>query len=422
MRTFALSLLLAVLAGSIAQAPAWAQQDSSLRSYEGEHYRLGTDAPEPVALEYMRVLEACWPLFEGFFGKAPALKKDEKLNIYFLQTQNGWHEKLKADNVGIPMGAGGYYWPGNRNVYLWKQPTIYTSRQLLIHEAMHQFHYIACCNNVGPKDVWYIEGVVEYFSRHYWDGEKLTLGVIPLCSLENYPRLALELFERQDFDLGAMIDGKRASTRPEQWALVRYLLLADEGKLKPKWDKLAARLDRGEQGKTAFAQVFGDPKLMQPKILKWLHTQQEPMVPVWNEWWGTGEAALAGTATVTSGCRVSGDAESITATLHAPKEGGWKGGLLIGFEDASTYTVALFDNQGNFSINLRKDDKWQVLKRGKAAPAKVEGQLQLKAERTEAGIRVTQDEVEIGVFGLSGSKLGVCLENCTLRFTGLKWK
>ncbi len=422
MRKASVAILLTLLLASVARAPASAQGEPGLKSYEGEHYRLGTDAPEAAALEYMRVLEACWPQFEKFFGRAPEMKKQEKLNIYFLQTQEGWHDKLKADQVGIPVGAGGYYWPGNRNVYLWKQPTIYTSRQLLIHEAMHQFHYIACCNNVGPKDVWYIEGVVEYFSRHYWDGETLTLGVIPLCSLENYPRLALELFERPDFDLAAMIDGQRASTRPEQWALVRYLLLAEEGKLKPKWDKLATRLDRGEPGKTAFPQVFGDPKLMQPNILSWLKTQQEPMVPVWNEWWGTGDAALAGTAAVTSGCRVNDDAESITATLHTPKDGNWKGGLLIGFEDAGTYTVALFDNQGNFSINLRKDDKWQVLKRGKAAPAKTEGQLQLKAERTEGGIRVVQDDVEVGVFDLSGKKLGVCLENCTLRFSGLAWK
>lgn len=422
MRTVSAALLLTLLLAGVARAPAAAQDESGLKTYEGPHYRLGTDAPEAVALEYVKMLEAAWPQMETFFGKAPRLANDEKLNIYFLQTQEGWHQKLKADKVEIPIGAGGYYWPGNRNVYLWKQPTIYNTRQLLLHEAMHQFHFIACCNNVGPKDVWYIEGVVEHLSRHYWDGEKLTLGVVPLCSLENYPKLALELFERHDFSLPDMIDDKRASTRPEQWALVRYLLLAEEGKLRPRWDKLRPRLDGGQHGKNVFRQVVGEPKTLQPAIKAWLKTQQEPLVPVWNEWWGLGADAVTGTATVTSACRAREDAVSFAATLNMLKEGPWKGGLLIGFEDSSNYCVALFDNAGGFSVNLRKEDKWQVLKRGQAAPAKVEGKLALKAERVEGGIRLTQDEVELGLFDLAGKKLGVCLENCTLSFTEMTWK
>lgn len=421
MRTFALCLLLACATGSI-HAPALAQDAQLPTALESAHYRLVTDAPGETAREYLRMLEAAWPQLETFFGRAPKLRKDERLTICFSLTQEGWHQRLRADKVDIPLGAGGYYWPGNRTVYLWKQPTIYNTRQLLLHEAMHQFHYLACCNNVGPKDVWYIEGVVEHLSRHYWDGEKLTLGVVPLCSLENYPKLALELFEREDFSLPDMIDDKRASTRPEQWALVRYLLLAEEGKLKPRWDKLRPRLDGGQQGKNVFRQVIGEPKTLQPAIKAWLRTQQEPLVPIWNEWWGLGADAVTGTATVTSACRAREDAVSFAATLNMPKDGQWKGGLLIGFEDTSTYCVALFDNAGGYSVNLRKDDKWQVLKRGQAAPAKVEGKLALKAERVEGGIRVVRDEVEIGVFDLAGKKLGVCLENCTLSFTEMTWK
>jgi hypothetical protein len=422
MRTLVLATLtLALLHGAV-RAPALAQPDESVRTWESARYRLDTDAPEDTAREYLKMLEAAWPLMEQFFGQAPKLRKDEKLRISFRQTQQGWHQALQADKVDIPVGAGGYYWPGNRTVYLWKQPTIYNTRQLLLHEAMHQFHFLACCNNVGPKDTWYVEGVVEHLSRHYWDGETLTLGVVPLCSLENYPRLALELFERQDFSLADMIDDKRASTRPEQWALVRYLLLGDDGKLKPRWDKLRPKLDAGQPGKTLFRPGIGDPAALQPKIRQWLKTQQEPLVPVWNEWWGLGPDSARGTATVTSALRAREDAVLFSATLNMPAQGAYKGGLLIGFEDAGHYAVALFDSGGGFSVNLRKDETWHVLKRGRTAPPKTEGRLQLRAERVEGGIRVVQDDVETGVFDLPGRKLGVCLENCTLSFTDLKWK
>ncbi|MCC7509114.1 MAG: hypothetical protein IT464_07040 [Planctomycetes bacterium] len=397
-----------------------APKDSALvLSYHTtEHYRLGTDADAATAAEYKLVLEACWPLFEAFFGGAPKLKKDEKLDVFFLATQAGWQTKMKEDGVGVPAGAGGYYNPGNKTVYLWKQPTLYTTRQLLIHEAMHQFHYIACCNNVGPKDVWYIEGIVEHMSRHYWDGKKLTLGVIPFCSLEDYPKLALELFSRDDYDLDAMVSGTRDSTRPEQWALVRYLLLADEGKHAKNWAKLCKKLDSGQSAKNTFKSTIGDPKKLKPQIREWLGTQQEPFVPVWNEWQGQGSNAVHGTSTVTSACRTRVDATEIGATF-TPPEGTWKGGLLV-YESGDEYTVALLNSGGGFSINRRAGNAWTVLASG-SAPAH-EGSYRLKAVRNGEEVTISANDTLIARLPIKGSKLGVCLENCTLAFSAIEWK
>lgn len=391
-----------------------------LRFHESEHYRLGTDIDEQTAADYSNVLEACWTQFEEYFGKTPRLKKDEKLTVYFLETQQGWQTRLKEDGVDIPMGAGGYYWPGTKCVYLYRQPTLYNSRQLLIHEAMHQFHFLACCNNVGPQDVWYIEGIVENFSRHYWDGETLTSGVVPFCSLANYPKLALELFSREDYDLNGMITGDRASARPEQWALVRYLLLAEEGKYLKAWAQLTKKLDGGQSARNVFKKTIGDPKKLQPKVLEWLKTQQEPFVPVWNEWQGRGADSVVGTSNVTSGCRAREDATELSATLQVP-EGDWKGGLLIGFSDAENYTVALLNSSGGFSVNQRLDKSWNVLKRG-TAPEPKDGGYRLKALRVGGSITLSANDVELGSFELKGDKLGVCLEGCTLRFTDIQWK
>jgi hypothetical protein len=392
----------------------------ALQSYESEHYRLQTDIDKSSAEEYLRVLEAAWPQYEEFFDAAPRLKKDEKLVVNFLKTGAEWETKLTEDGVSIPKGAGGYYWPGTRATYLFKQPTLYNTRQLLIHEAMHQFHYLARCKNVSPKDTWYIEGIVENFSRHYWDGDKLTPAVIPFCSLANYPKKALEAFSAKDYDLAGMINGDRSSTRAEQWALVRFLLEADEGKYLKGWKLLAKKLDGGQSARNVFRKVFGDPAKLQPKILEWLKTQQEPFVPVWNEWQGQGANAVIGTSNVTSACRTREDATELSATLHVP-QGDWKGGLLIGFEDNENYTVALLNSGGGVSVNQRVSKKWKVLKRGKT-PAAQDGEYHLKAVRNGDKITLTVNEIEIGSFGLKGKKLGVCLENCTLRFTGIKWK
>jgi hypothetical protein len=411
--------VVAILALTTAALANDGAKDSALglTYHETEHYRLGTDTDAVRAAEYKLVLEACWPLFEEFFGCAPKLKKGERLNVYFLETQEGWQAKMKEDGVGVPVGAGGYYAPGTKAVYLWKQPTLYTSRQLLIHEAMHQFHYLACCNNVGPKDVWYIEGVVEHFSRHYWDGEKLTLGVIPFCSLEDYPRLALDLFSRDDFDLGAMISGERASTRPEQWALVRYLLLEGDAKT---WKSLCKKLDGGQEGRSVFKKLYGDPAKLQPKIRDWLATQREPFVWVWNEWQGQGPNAVMGwAATSYSMCRTLEPATSMAADVRIG-EGNWQGGVLAYIKDTTDYAFFMVDQAGNWIVT-RGGNAWSTMASGKVE-AKAEGAYRLKAERAEAALKLSIDGVEVGSIELPPSPMGVCLRNCTLRFANIEWR
>lgn len=415
MRTLALSLLLLLAVCGVAQAPALAQV-AGLAAYTSEHYILHTDSPESVAKECSRVIEACWPELEKFFGTAPKLKKGEKLAVYFLETQQGWLDQMKTDNVAIPIGAGGYYNPGNRTVYLWKQPTRYTSRQLLIHEVMHQFHYIACCNNVGPKDTWYIEGIVEHMSRHYWDGEKLTLGVIPFCSLEDFPRLALELFERDDFKLSEMLNGKRASTRPEQWALCRYLLLKGDAK---DWKALAKKLDGGQEGRNVFAKQYGDPDKLQPKILEWLKTQREPFVWVWNEWQGQGTDAVWGTApTSYSLCRTFEPASHVEATVQIPA-GDWTGGLIVQFKSTEDFTLFLLNQAGEWVVT-RRTETWATLRQGKLETPKAGGSYTLSATRDGEAVKLSIDGMEVGSVDVPAGHMGVALRNSTLRFTGIK--
>ncbi|MDJ0976169.1 MAG: hypothetical protein QNJ98_17040 [Planctomycetota bacterium] len=408
---------LAVCLLALGASPVVAEPTLELTVYESEHYRLSTNVDPARSKTYARMLEAMWPLLRDFFGSEPKLERGERLDVFFLADAQDWRDKLRADGIHIPRGAGGYYWPGNKSVYLYTQPTIYNTRQLLLHEAMHQFHFLARCNNKAPKDAWYVEGLVEYLSRHYWDGETLTLGVVPTCSLANYAERALACYEQDDYDLTALVESERAGERYEQWALVRFLLEADEGKYRRRWRTLAAKLDRGQTARSVFAKVVGEPKALQPKIRAWLATQQEPYAPVWNEWIGTAPDAVWGTARVTSACRARDDVESMAATLHVPA-GRWKGGLLIGFESPKAYTVVLLNDRGGYAVNRRVDGRWRVLKRGKA-PAAVEGRYRLRATCGEAGVTVRANDVVLGTFALPGRGMGVCLDSCSLQFSEL---
>ena len=108
-----------------------------------EHYHLHSESTIAETEEMSRVLEAARPQFEKHFNKSPKLRRD-KLALYFFNTKEAWEAKIRADDLEIPDStAGGYYFHTNKTAYLFRQPTRYYTRCLLIHEAAHQFHYLA---------------------------------------------------------------------------------------------------------------------------------------------------------------------------------------------------------------------------------------------------------------------------------------
>ena len=52
-----------------------------------EHYHLVTSGPQEECDEWARMLEAAWPQYAAFFGAAPALAKDERLEVRFVETK-----------------------------------------------------------------------------------------------------------------------------------------------------------------------------------------------------------------------------------------------------------------------------------------------------------------------------------------------
>lgn len=391
-----------------------------LEAYPSEHYLLETNLDATTSQVYARVLEALWPQLVAFFGAEPPLGAGERLSIRYVATQADWVRTMEDDGVLAPVGAGGYYAPRTKRVYLFRQPTIYNSRQLLLHEAMHQFHFLARTRNAMPKDGWYVEGLVEHLSRHYWDGETLTLGVIPFCSLADYPARALETMGQPGYDLAAMVTSERPSSRAEQWAVVRFLLTGEKGRYATKFAQLSRKLDAGQPAASVFRKVFGPPQRLLPKLLAWLATQQEPFVPIWNEWAGLAADGVEGIAGVTSACRARDDVTHIAACLDVP-EGSFQGGLLLAYEDNQSYTVALLDERGGFVVNRRLDGSWKRLGAGKL-PARSSGPWRLQAIRGEAGVTFTVNDVVLGTYDVPGTKMGVCLDSCALRFRHITWK
>lgn len=237
-----------------------------------EHYDLRA---EGVPLEDTgRLLEALHARLSDHFHAAP----EGRLRVVIYGTKERFRAAMLADGE-VPPEAGGYYSPRTRKAYLWVQPSEFFTRQLVLHEATHQFHYLVATGNRTPGAWWYTEGLAEYFGMHDWDGERLETGVVPPITLEDYPARALAQYGEAKDDLEGIVAGRVTVDRPLAWALIHFLVNV-RGE---EFGRIAAELDaqRGApdlQGSAA------------AEFRDWIEANQQPWRILWVGWQGRGEA------------------------------------------------------------------------------------------------------------------------------------
>jgi len=418
MRTFAILLPVLLLASADA-APGTV-------TVETEHYVLTAETAKVTAQEYGRVLEAAWPKLREFFGAEPRLKAGERLRLVFCAHRESFARKLLQAGVQPP-AAGGYYHLRGRTAYAWRQPTIYFTRCLLLHEAIHQFHYLAKTSNEVSLPFWYAEGIAEFLSRHDWDGKALTLGVVPMVTLEDSSRTALEALTDEGADRGADLRTlleEPPRSRAVACAIIRWAVTADGGRHRKRFDRIAKKYDRGTQPLALLFRTFGGPKKLRPAIARWLATSQEPWSQIFNEWEGTSRGSFRGTAGpgIVSACRVKGDAKRISAVLKVPPTKGWMAGLLLSHVGPTDYTVALAVSGGAIRVHRRRGTKWERLKDGKLPGIVGKKTIRFEALRAGQKVRLRIDAEEIGEFELPGSALGLAIQGGVVEFSDVEWE
>ena len=407
----------ALLLCGLLALPAFAAPE--LVTVETPHYVIHAEASHAQVEEMGRVLEAAWPQLKKFFGAEPELTDGQKLQVYFGATQQSFFARLKADGINPPK-AGGYYSPKTRVAYLWKQPTIYNTRSLLIHEATHQFHYLAKTRNRSVPMTWYVEGLAEYLGRHQWDGEILALGQLPLLSLSDYSKKALA---EKELTLAEVVSGKGGG-RPMFFAIVRYLLTAEDGKYAKPFRRLAGKLDRGGASAKLFGQTVGSPRKLEKKFRTWLEDEQEPWRQIYNEWEGIGPGRFAGTTpgSIVSTCAVKAPVTKLEASLEVPATSRWIAGVLLHHTDGGDYTTALCYGGTVIKVARRQDNKWKKLGEFPCPKLAEPGLVRFRVERIGSKVQLFVEDAEIGAFELPGSTLGLALQGSTVRYRNVTWE
>lgn len=386
---------------------------------ETGHYRLVSEGPRAEAEEFGRVLEAAHAQLSAHFKTAPKLGKGERLSVRFFETRDAWAAALEEAKATPPDGASGYYWTEDKTAYLFRQPTRLYTRTLLLHEATHQFHFLACTRNREPVAYWYKEGVAECLGWNHWDGEALSIGALPLVSLENYPARALEDL-RGSVDLEAVVEGKVEPSRPLAWAIYRHLSTGNGGKPLKGFERIADKMDNGAKPSSAFWKTFGQPAAYKKALVAWLEKEQQPFASLFVEWDSLGRDRMRGFAGGIATCRLQAKATTLAVTVELP-ERGWGGGLVhsSGPED---YTLFLVNRAGRMRVSRRRDGAWENLEEG-TVPVAEDGRVRFEMTLRDGGVRVAFDgDAAFGPWDLPDPALGLAVDAADVVFRDLSWK
>ncbi|MBI3098782.1 MAG: DUF1570 domain-containing protein [Planctomycetes bacterium] len=313
------------------------------------HYDLHVEDID--ATETGAMLEELHATLSGYFGRAP----EGRLPLAVYSTRERWHDALRADGQITPE-AGGYYAPDTRKAYLFVQPSAYFTRQLILHEATHQFHYLAATGNKTPGADWYTEGLAEYFGMHRWDGSKLETGVVPAITLEDYPAKALEHFDALKCNLEGMIAGTVKADRPEAWALVHFL----QHTRSDKFRRLARELDPGKPPLQAWRRAFGSvPSRLVAEFRAWLLKHQQPWRIAWIEWQERG-GVLEGRSETSALAVLKSAADRLEVGMDDPGPE-TKAGIVFGFQSTDEFHVVQLMAGDRGRVVRRSAGKWEIL-------------------------------------------------------------
>jgi hypothetical protein len=370
---------------------------------ETEHYEIRAAGVD--ALETGQMLDQLYEQMTQFFGHRPK----GSLPIEIFPGREEFHRSLTDD--GHPAGrGGGYYAPENRKVYVSAQPSTYYTRQLLLHEAVHQFHFLVATGNRKLSATWYMEGLAEYFAMHDWDGTRLRCGVVPAVSLEDYPAAALAEIERSSARaewFRRVIGGDEPASRPLSWALAHLLMHRDRDAFR----RLGERLDRDDDSLTAFGETIGPvtPEFAD-ELHRWVAQHQQPWSVVWNQWQQSGDR-LEGWAERTVGLIVHKEPLNRLQATIDPVKGPWKAGGVFGFQNENDFYLLQVTSEGQVQIIQRTNSGWQyVLETDLPTDAR-----RFSVQRRGEQVRVTVNGRSVHEQAVPG-KLGLHIDACRVTF------
>lgn len=161
---------------------------------------------------------------------------------------------------------------GNQ-VWVVEQPSPYYRRHLLLHEGTHWFMNRKYGDH-GPP--WLMEGTAEWLGTHRWDGQKLTMGIIPKTKTEVEYWGRISLIQQQ------LADG----VAPSLEEVLRYDSRAHQNVEAYAWSWAAVIFLKNHPATSkAFAELLKQKMTSDQTLTRWLFRKLQSQWPqIRREW------------------------------------------------------------------------------------------------------------------------------------------
>lgn len=401
---------------------AFAAEEPDRVRVETARFVITTEGSEAEATEWGRVLEDAWPQMEAYLRAAPALAKGERLRIRFFEKAETMRAAIVRAGGVDPGGAGGYYCPVAKTSYAFRQPSVWWTRALVIHETLHAFHMRGAAAKAKGLPGWWVEGVAEHLSHHTWDGERVRLGVVPMVSLEDYPKRALEGASAKGFSPASIL--AEPLDRPRAMHLVRYLSGPAAAETGFAWPNVMKNLNAGVTvSPRDLSKAFGGSTTAPAaatRFADWLRTVQQPLVSEFVEWDSRGADAVRGSGAVVAIARTRGPVDEVAAdVVVAGEPASWRAGLLLRWTGPRDYVLGYVENGTSVFIDELAGGAW---KRHDAypLPAASKGPVRrMSATWADGSVRFLIDGTEVAKIDGPRGPLGFEVDHCTADFRGI---
>ena len=147
---------------------------AGFQTLEGKYIRVVTDLPLDDDLRQLpAIFDAAVPQWCARFSVDLADVADWRATAYVMLERERFRQAglIPPEVPNFPFG-----FQYRNDLWVAEQSSPYYRRHLLLHEGTHWFmqrKYGAA----GPP--WIMEGMAEWLGTHRWDGEQLTMGIIP---------------------------------------------------------------------------------------------------------------------------------------------------------------------------------------------------------------------------------------------------
>jgi len=384
---------------------------------QSDHYSLYAETSQAEALILSALIEASWDAMSDWFEDQPELVADQLFRVELYADVDAWAAAIRRDGLEVPQGAGGYFHPGSGIAYAYQQPTRYYTRQLVLHEAIHQFHDgVRSPGHRVPG--WYIEGLAEHLSHYDWNGECLRLGRLPMVTQEDSPAQALD----QPIDLASHWMNENSVSRPLEWATFRYFEHADEGAYADRWRAFVRSMDAGSQDALAeFERIFEVPvSTFDEPIQDWLTNAQQPLKAEYLEWSHVAPGGVDGWSSVFSFARIKNSVQRFSMTFEPAWSEAGAGGVLLSYQDPQNWVGVVVGANGRVSSFEMREGQAVWWDQGEA-PALIDGAYswQIDHGTQETTVQINDQTFILPLdFEPAG---GPALNQSSLRFSEIEW-